>query len=174
MPAGEEAYHRGVFFHRLGDDPAHDRKIFGEGRDRTDWPGVDLSPDGRWLAISVSQGWTKSEVHLVDTHGDGQPVAVAAGEDARFEVIEALDDRLYLFTTSGAPRGRIFSVDPRHPARARWHEIVARGRRRPRAAPSTSTAAWRSVSCTTRRRACASSTATDTRAARCRCPGWAC
>ncbi len=127
VPAGEEAYHRSVFFHRLGDDPGRDRKIFGDGRDRTDWPGVDLSPDGRWLAIGVSEGWTKSEVHLVDTHGDGKPVALATGEDARFEVIEALDDRLYLFTTSGAPRGRIFSVDPRHPARARWHEVIAQG-----------------------------------------------
>ncbi|HEY4395681.1 MAG TPA: prolyl oligopeptidase family serine peptidase [Polyangia bacterium] len=127
VPAGEEAYHRSVFFHRLGEDPPHDRKIFGEGRDRTDWPGVDLSPDGRWLAIGVSQGWTKSEIHLLDTHGDGEPVPVATGEDARFEVIEALDDRLYVFTTSGAPRGRIFSLDPRHPARARWHEIVREG-----------------------------------------------
>jgi prolyl oligopeptidase len=42
-------------------------------------------------------------------------------------VIEALDERLYLFTTSGAPRGRIFSVDPRHPARAHWHEVIREG-----------------------------------------------
>ena len=66
VPPGEEAYHRGVFLHRLGGDPAGDPQIFGQGRDRTDWPGVDLSPDGRWLLVTVSQGWTKSEVHLVD------------------------------------------------------------------------------------------------------------
>ena len=62
-------YHRGVFFHRLGDDPAKDRKLFGDGRDRTDWPGVDLSPDGRWLVITVNQGWSKSEIYLHDTRG---------------------------------------------------------------------------------------------------------
>jgi prolyl oligopeptidase len=133
VPAGEEAYHRGVFLHRLADDPAHDVKIFGEGRDRTDWPSVDLSPGGRWLVVSVAQGWTKSEVHLFDMHaalGSGavrQPVAVAAGEDARFDVVEALDDRIYLLTTSGAPRGRIFAVDPQHPARGQWREVIPEG-----------------------------------------------
>jgi prolyl oligopeptidase len=127
VPPGEEAYHRGVFFHHLGTDPAHDQKVFGDGRDRTDWPGVDLSPDGRWLVVSVAQGWTRSEVHLIDTRGDGKPLAVAAGEDARFEVVEVLDDRIYLFTTSGAPRGRIFAVDPRQPARPHWWPIVPEG-----------------------------------------------
>ncbi|HMF39240.1 MAG TPA: prolyl oligopeptidase family serine peptidase [Polyangia bacterium] len=124
VPAAEVKYHRAVYFHRLGDDPAKDRKIFGDGRDMTDWPGVDLSPDGRWLAITVSQGWSKSEVYLVDARAGGPPVAVAAGEPARFSVVQMLDDRLYLFTNSGAPRGRLFLVDPARPARAGWRELV--------------------------------------------------
>jgi prolyl oligopeptidase len=123
VPPGEEAYHRAVFHHRLGDAPARDPKIF-TGRGRTDWPGVDLSPDGRWLVITVEQGWSKSEVYLLDTHGGADalaaPVALATGEEAKFRVVEALDDRIYLFTTSGAPRGRLFRVDPKQPARAHW------------------------------------------------------
>ncbi len=134
VPPGEEPYHRGVFFHHLGADPAHDAKIFGDGRDRTDWPSVDLSPDGRWLVVSVAQGWTRSEVHLFDLHAagaapgaPGPSMVVAAGEDARFDVVEALDDRIYLLTTSGAPRGRIFAVDPGHPERTHWREVVPEG-----------------------------------------------
>jgi len=124
VPAAEVKYHRAVYFHRLGDDPTKDRKIFGDGRDMTDWPGVDLSPDGRWLAITVSQGWSKSEVYLVDTRTGGPAVAVAAGEPAKFSVVQMLDDRLYLFTTSGAPRGRVYLVDPARPARAGWRELI--------------------------------------------------
>ena len=47
--------------HLVTDDP-----IFGEGRDPEDWPSVLLSNDGRWLLIHVSQGWTKSELFLMD------------------------------------------------------------------------------------------------------------
>ena len=123
-------YHRAVYHHRLGDDPAKDRKLFGDGRDMTDWPGVDLSPDGRWLAITVSQGWSKSEVYVADVRAGRAPVAVAAGEPSKFNVVEMLDDRLYLFTTSGAPRGRLFSrrsgaARPR--ALARGDQGVGRG-----------------------------------------------
>jgi prolyl oligopeptidase len=127
VPAAEVKYHRAVYHHRLGDDPAKDRKLFGAGRDMTDWPGVDLSPDGRWLAITVSQGWSKSEVHLIDTRKAAAPtpVAVAAGEDAKFTVVEMLDDRMIVFTTSGASRGRLYAVDPARTARAAWREIVA-------------------------------------------------
>jgi prolyl oligopeptidase len=124
VPAAEEKYHRAVYHHRLGDDPAKDRKLFGDGRDKTDWPGVDLSPDGRWLAITVSQGWSKNEVYVVDVRAGGPVVAVAAGEEAKFGVVEMLDDRLYLFTTSGAPRGRLYVVDPARPERARWREVI--------------------------------------------------
>ena len=125
VPAGETKYHRSVYHHRLGDDPGKDRKLFGDGRAMTDWPGVDLSPDGRWLSITVDQGWSRSEVYLIDTRKPSAPVTVVAGEDAKFRVVEALDDRLFLFTTSGAARGRLFAVDPARPERAAWREIIA-------------------------------------------------
>jgi len=69
VPAGEEAYHRSVFAHRLGEDPARDEKLFGDGRDKSDWPAVMLSPDGRWLFVEVSEGWSKTEVFLLDMKG---------------------------------------------------------------------------------------------------------
>jgi prolyl oligopeptidase len=130
VPPSEEKYHRWVFFHRLGDDPAHDAKVFGEGRDRTDWPSVALSPDGRWLVITVSQGWSKSEVYLFDRRSPATattPITVAAGEEAEFEVAEILDDRLYLLTTSGAPRRQLYAVELAHPERARWHLVIPEG-----------------------------------------------
>ena len=124
VPPGDESFHRAVYHHRVGEDPSRDRKLFGDGRDKTDWPGVDVSPNGRWLTITVNQGWSKSEVYLVDTKANTAPAAIAAGEEAKFEIVEVLDDRLYLFTTSGALRGRLFVVDPTHPARARWREVI--------------------------------------------------
>ena len=48
VPDGEEHYHRSVFFHRLGADAAGDPLIFRPA-EKEHWPGVGLSPDGRWL-----------------------------------------------------------------------------------------------------------------------------
>ena len=56
-------------------------------------------------------------------------------------------------TTSGAPRGRIFAVDPKEPARAHWREVVPEGED-VSSAPSISTVASPSASCTTPPRDC--------------------
>jgi prolyl oligopeptidase len=129
VPAGEEAYHRHVFFHRLGSDPKRDPKIFGEGRDLKDWPSVALSPNGRYLAIEVSQGWAKSEIFLLDRKVKGaKPVTVVAGRNAIFHVGEVLDDRLYLISNEDAPRYRVFTASTSAPARETWKEIVAEGK----------------------------------------------
>ena len=42
----------------------------------------------------------------------------------------AYRDKVYLRTTDGAPRGRLFLVDPAHPERAAWKEIVPEDKER--------------------------------------------
>ncbi|HEY0708225.1 MAG TPA: prolyl oligopeptidase family serine peptidase [Polyangia bacterium] len=134
VPAGEESYHRHVYLHRLGSDPAADRKIFGAGRDLKDWPSVALSPNGRHLVVEVSQGWTKSEVFLIDTRAierDAKqpptPVTVVAGKNALFNVSEVLDDRFYVISNDGAPRYRLYAVDPAQPQQDAWKELIPEG-----------------------------------------------
>ena len=82
VPAGQEMYNRHVFYHELGDDPGgEDKPIFGEGRDAEDWPSVNLSNDGHWLLINVSQGWTKSELFLMDLKKGTPPTRITTGKN---------------------------------------------------------------------------------------------
>jgi prolyl oligopeptidase len=124
---GEDNYHRHVFFHKLGTDPATDVDVFGEGRAKEDWPNVTLSPDGRWLVVTAEQGWSRSEVYFKDRSRDGgrfEPLV--EGVSALFSVT-ARNDRFYVLTNDGAPRYRLYRVDPLKPARPAWQEIIAEG-----------------------------------------------
>ena len=49
VPDGEEQYHRRVYLHRVGTPADEDVLIFGEGREKTNYYGVSVSRDGRWL-----------------------------------------------------------------------------------------------------------------------------
>jgi prolyl oligopeptidase len=121
---GEENYHRRVYFHKLGNDPAKDPEVFGKGRAKEDWPQVALSPDGRWLVVTVEQGWAKAEVYFTDRRKDEAPfVPLVEKVEALFTVIPRAD-RFYVHTNDGAPRYRLYQVDPLKPARADWKEIV--------------------------------------------------
>jgi prolyl oligopeptidase len=128
VPEGEDEYHRSVFQHRLGNDPDKETRLFGEGRDLKDWPNLGLSPDGRWLAIEVSQGWAKSELFLIDTRSKKRaPVPMVTGKEALYSLSDVLDDRIYVVANEGAPRYRLFAITPGKPGREHWKEIIPQG-----------------------------------------------
>ena len=122
VPDGEEHYHRSVFFHRLGADAAGDRLIFRPA-EKEHWPGVGLSPDGRWLVIGVARTFDQTDLYLQDLVAGTPPVPVAQDLPATFDG-EVVRGRLYLRTNLDAPTYRLYLVDPERPAREGWREIV--------------------------------------------------
>lgn len=126
VPAGEENYHRRVYEHALGGDWRRDAHVFGEGRDAEDWPQVQLSPDGRWLAVSVAKGWTRTDVYLRERAGGAGFRTVVEGTDAL--VAPTLrNDRLYLHTNLAAQRFRLLCADLERPDSSSWRELIAEG-----------------------------------------------
>jgi prolyl oligopeptidase len=123
VPEGQEMYNRHVFFHLLGTDPATDDKVFGEGRDAEDWPSVDLSNDGKWLLISVSEGWTKTELYLMDLKADTPPTALTTGKNFIYSAT-VYGGKVYIFTNEDAPRYHMFVTDVGNYDRSAWKEII--------------------------------------------------
>jgi prolyl oligopeptidase len=125
VPEGEESYHRHVFLHRLGDDPKNDQAVFGEGRDPTDWPSVDLSPQGQYLLITVSRGWDRSDCYLRSEHPEPGPFVALIENEPVLSSAQSVDGRVYLHTNLDAPRFRLMAIDPARPERSEWAELVA-------------------------------------------------
>ena len=123
VPAGQEMYNRHVFFHLLGSPVDSDDPIFGEGRDPEDWPSVSLSNDGRWLLITVSQGWTKSELFLMDLKSERAPIRLTTGKNFLYNA-DVYDGKVYITTNEDAPRNRMFVTDAGNFDRAAWKEII--------------------------------------------------
>ncbi len=123
VPAGQERYNRHVFYHLLGTDPEKDDPIFGEGRDAEDWPDVRLDNDGRLLLISVSQGWTKTELFLMDLKKGTPPTRITIGKDFLYSAT-VYNGRLYIVTNEDAPRFRVFVAEAGDYERDDWKEII--------------------------------------------------
>ncbi len=128
VPAGEEKYHRRIWFHALGTDPKSDPPVFGEGRTRKeDWPDVRVSHDDRWLLASVFEGWSRSELYLQARGKEGQGwTPMVEGREATYTAT-ILKDKVYIRTNDGAPRGRIMVADCADPGRERWRELIPEG-----------------------------------------------
>jgi len=129
VPEGEEDYHQHLFYHALGTGPENDPKIFGQGREMTEMYAVSLSPDNRYLLLSIFKGWDKSDVYYQDlqnTDGIARPdkfIPVVEGEEALFSG-QIVGDNLYLHTNYQAPKYRLLKVNLKIPSRGNWEELI--------------------------------------------------
>jgi prolyl oligopeptidase len=127
VPTADRPGFAEVRFHKLGADPKSDRLVHERTGDAKTFLGAELSRDGRWLLATIEHGWTSTDVYFKDLRAPSGEKAewapLTVGIDARFDVV-AHRGRLFVRTNDGAPKYRVFRVDPAHPARDHWVEIV--------------------------------------------------
>ncbi len=116
QPDEDRGYWRRVYWHELGQDWHDDEVVFGELPDKTAWPNVSLSPDGRWLLVHLSLGWTRVDVHLIDRRSGAHTIMIEGIEaSSSFTVV---GDEVIGVTTLDADRGRIVAA----PVALAWHD----------------------------------------------------
>jgi prolyl oligopeptidase len=129
VPADETQYHRRVWLHRLGADPAEDVMVFGEGMDKTSYYGVNVSMDGRWMSIGASSGTApRNDLWLADLTSSSlespELRVVQEGVDASTSLHIGRDGRAYLFTDRDSPRNRLAVALPDDLGYAGWTDLV--------------------------------------------------
>ncbi|GAA5135297.1 prolyl oligopeptidase family serine peptidase [Pseudonocardia adelaidensis] len=128
VPAGEQAFHRRVWRHRVGTATADDELIDGPGLyDEHTYYGVHISRDGGWLVVTGNVGTARRDSVWIGELGERTPKltpVLTQADDVQCHAWVDRDGLLYLHTTDGAPRWRLAVTDPRTPAREHWRELV--------------------------------------------------
>jgi len=133
LPEDEHQYHRRVWLHVVGTDPADDVLVFGDGRPMTSYYGLSVSMDGRWLVVTAAEGTApRNDLWLADLQEsdlrEPRLRVVQEGVDAQTSLYVGRDGRGYVFTDRDAPRGRLAVVDPQDPSYERWSDLVPEDR----------------------------------------------
>ena len=129
VPAGEEVFHKRVFHHRLGADPAKDPLVFGgfPGAPIQEFRVVYSSSDEQWHFLYLSTDWSKNDLYVRPAGAalDAPWTPVAQGLDGLTSA-DAFGGRLYLLTNVGAARYRIVAADPAKPTA--WTDVLPEGK----------------------------------------------
>lgn len=124
VPEADRPGYAELRYHKLGTDPEKDQIVFPATHDPKTFVGGYISRDGHWLYAVVEHSSTANDVYIRDMRKKGskfEPFVV--GKDALYQVFD-WKDTIYVQTNEGAPRYRLFKVDPKKMARADWVEIV--------------------------------------------------
>ncbi|MFW6316086.1 MAG: prolyl oligopeptidase family serine peptidase [Cyanobacteriota bacterium] len=123
----EEAnYYQKLYYHRLGTSQAEDILIY-ERPDKKEWMfDANLSEDGRYLIISVSQGTDpKNLVFYQDlTEKAGEIKELISDFIADFSFIDYEGSIFWFRTDYNAPKGRLIGIDINNLGLENWQEIV--------------------------------------------------
>jgi prolyl oligopeptidase len=125
---GDDAGRPDVYFHRLEDPQSADRLVYQVTDHPTRVPSGQVTEDGRYLIISLFDGYDTNATLVQDLRTQGakpQPLFVAW--DALYSFIGSKVDELYFQTTNAAPRGRVIAVNARDPAPEKWRTVVPHG-----------------------------------------------
>jgi prolyl oligopeptidase len=129
VPENETQFHRRVYLHRVGTSTEDDTLIFGDGLKMTNYYGVSVSRDGRWLQISAHEGTApRNDLWVADLTASpiDRPalVAVQEGVDAQTGLSFGRDGLLYVHTDRDAPRARVCVTDPANPGYDHWRDLI--------------------------------------------------
>jgi prolyl oligopeptidase len=121
-----------LYYHALGTAAAADRRLLGDSAHPQWQYEPHLTPDGRWLVVLAGEGQVgdkaREDVYLLDlSSATPSAVPMTLGFEAAFVYIGAAAGRVYFLTSLQAPNGRVLAVDPEHPARASWQEVIPEG-----------------------------------------------
>ena len=130
LPEAEQHFHRRVYLHQLGAPTDTDVLVFGAGMTMTNYYGVEVSIDGRWLQVSASEGTEpRNDLWIADltkSPSTAPAFTLVQGDvDANTGISTGRDGRFYVSTDLDAPRGRVAVCDPATPTSEHWVDLIA-------------------------------------------------
>ena len=114
-----------VWYHRFSDDPSKDTMIFGDGLGPVEIPEVQLSPNGRWLSVTVFKGSASRDTRVF-VRSSAAGGAFASLTDTLHALVNTgfAGDRIVIRTDWNAPNGRLMVTEAATPGLAHWKPLV--------------------------------------------------
>lgn len=115
-----------IYYHTLGTAQTTDKLVYEDKDHPLRYFTAQVTEDGRFLLINVSEGTSGSEVLYKDLKSTQTAFkTLFKGFDFNCNVIENVGDKILLLTDLGAPKYRLVLVDPLNPMPENWKNVIS-------------------------------------------------
>ena len=113
-PEQDRHFFQQVFYHRLGDEVAHDRYVVGRNFPRVAEISLDARQNGKYVLVRVADGDGGRFEHFI-INPDDSVAQVTVFEDEVVGAAIGPDDQIYLNSRHNAPRGKLLVLPVSNP-----------------------------------------------------------
>ncbi|NJN59801.1 MAG: S9 family peptidase [Leptolyngbyaceae cyanobacterium SL_5_9] len=119
-------YYQKLYFHQLGTPQSEDVLIYDRPDEKNWMFGGEVTEDGDYLVISVSQGTDpRNLVFWKDLrNSEAAVIELINSFEAKFSLIDSEGTVFWFETDLDAPRGRVIAIDIAKPERENWQEVI--------------------------------------------------
>ena len=114
-----------IFYHKIGDPQDKDRLVFEDREHPLRYMNADTTEDEKFLFLNISEGTSGNEVRwraLNSKDASFQVLVPGFANDSG--VVDAVGDKVLLYTNIDAPNYRVVLVDPKKPAKDNWAAVI--------------------------------------------------
>ena len=115
-----------IYYHVLGNKQEQDKFIYEDKENPQMFIGPSTTEDERFLILFKSRGTDGTELWYKNLkNGQSDFKLLLKGFDYNYSVIDNIGDKLIVYTNNGAGNYRVVLVDPLHPEKENWKEVIA-------------------------------------------------
>lgn len=117
-------YHK-VFFHRIGTSQKEDRLIF----ENKEFPlrncAAGVTDDEKYMFVYETESTSGNTFLFKDlTKPEAPLLSLVKDFDNDYSVVDHYNGKVYVLTNWKAPKQRLMEIDPEHPQRENWEEVI--------------------------------------------------
>lgn len=114
-----------IFYHELGESQSKDVLVYEDVDNSETGFYAGVTESKKYLIISASVSTSGNALLYKDLSNDNSKVITLIKEfDNDFNVVDEIDDVLYVYTNYNAPRYKIIKIDLKNPAKNNWVDFI--------------------------------------------------
>ncbi len=117
----KDLYH--VYFHKLGTSSEEDKPLFGKGLTPLKFTDIYLSPDDKYLFLSVFEGSLKNDLYYIDLQKTLVVKPIVLNKDAKF-FVQIIEETIFMMTNLDAPHFKIVKFNLKNPEPKKWKNLI--------------------------------------------------
>lgn len=122
--SGINEYHK-VYYHKLGTDQSEDKLVFENKKYPLRNYYAQVTRDEHYLIIYETESTSGNALYCKDLQKPGSDfVQITEGFDYEYNVIDNINNRLFVRTNHGAHKWKLISIDPENPKEENWKNVL--------------------------------------------------
>ncbi len=113
-----------LFFHRLSEAQKEDKLIYQDEQNPDRSWSISVPEEGKYRVLSIGEGTDERNLVYIQFDKGAEFIPVIKEFEATYNFLGGVNNTLWFYTTSDAPRGKVVSLKITQDGQYSWHDVI--------------------------------------------------